>query len=81
MSGGKLCKATDDGVKLSAQRWYLKIESRGSQIGEGNTSEAKPMEFDIKLLDDEPTGIDDITVTRTPLRNSSEAIYTSMVCV
>ena len=75
LSGGKLCKATDDGVKLSAQRWYLKIESRGSQVGEGNTSEAKPMEFDIKLLDDEATGIDEITVTRTPLKNISEAIY------
>ena len=75
MSGGKLCKATDDGVKLSAQRWYLKITSLGSQVDGGSTSEAKPMEFDIKLLDDESTDIDDITVTRTPLRNSSEAIY------
>ena len=75
MSGGKLCKATNDQVILPAQRWYLKIESRGSQVGGGNTSYGKPMEFDIKLLDDEPTGIDEITVTRTPLKNSVEAIY------
>ena len=75
MSGGKLCKAVDDGVKLSPQRWYLKIESLGSQVDGGNTSNAKAMEFDIKLLDDEATGIDEITVTRTPLRNSVEAIY------
>ncbi|MCQ2075612.1 MAG: leucine-rich repeat domain-containing protein [Bacteroidaceae bacterium] len=75
LSDGKLCKATDDNVKLSAQRWYLSIESLGSQIDDANTSYAKPMEFDIKLLDDEPTGIDEITVTRTPLKNRSEAIY------
>ena len=75
LSGGSLCRATDDNVKLSAQRWYLSIESLGSQVDEGNTSYAKPMEFDIKLLDDEATDIDEITVTRTPLRNSSEAIY------
>lgn len=75
LSGGKLCRATDDNVKLSAQRWYLSIESLGSQVDGGNTSYAKPMEFDIKLLDDEATGIDEITVTRTPLKNSVEAIY------
>ena len=75
MSGGKLCKAENDEVKLFAQRWYLKITSLGSQVDGGNTSYGKPMEFDIKLLDDEPTGIDEITVTRTPLKNSSEAIY------
>ena len=75
MSGGKLCKATDDKVKLSAQRWYLKIESRGSQIGDYNNVGAKAFSFDVKLLDDEATGIDEITVTRTPLKNSVEAIY------
>ena len=74
MSGGKLCKAVDDGVKLSAQRWYLSIESLGSQFGD-NIYNAKAMEFDIKLLDDETTGIDEITVTRTLLKNRSEAIY------
>ena len=75
MSGGKLCKANNDEVVLSPQRWYLKIESLGSQVDGGNTSYAKAKEFDIKLLDDETTGIDEITVTRTPLRNSVEAIY------
>ena len=75
MSGGKLCKAEDDEVKLSAQRWYLSIKSLGSQVDGGSTSDVKAMEFDIKLLDDEATDIDEITVTRTPLRNSSEAIY------
>ena len=75
LSEGRLYKATNDNVKLSAQRWYLSIESLGSQVDGGNTSYAKPMEFDIKLLDDEATGIDEITVTRTPLRNSSEAVY------
>ena len=75
LSDGSLYRATDDNVKLSAQRWYLSIESLGSQVDGGNTSDAKPMEFDIKLLDDEATDIDEITVTRTPLRNSSEAIY------
>ena len=75
MSGGKLCKAEDDEVKLSAQRWYLKITSLGSQVDGGNTSDVKAMEFDIKLLDDEPTGIDEITVTRTPLTDDSETIY------
>ena len=75
MSGGKLCKAENDEVKLSAQRWYLKITSLGSQVDGGSTSYAKAKEFDIKLLDDEPTGIDEITVTRTPLKNSVEAIY------
>ena len=75
LSDGKLCRATDDGVKLSAQRWYLSIKSLGSQVDGGNTSDVKAMEFDIKLLDDEATDIDEITVTRTPLKNSSEAIY------
>lgn len=75
MSGGKLCKAEDDEIVLSPQRWYLKITSLGSQVDGGNTSYAKAKEFDIKLLDDEPTGIDEITVTRTPLKNISEAIY------
>ena len=75
LSGGKLCRATDDNVKLSAQRWYLSIESLGSQVDGGNTSDVKAMEFDIKLLDDEATDIDEITVTRTPLKNCSEAIY------
>ena len=75
LSDGSLCRATDDNVKLSAQRWYLSIESLGSQVDGGNTSDVKAMEFDIKLLDDEATGIDEITVTRTPLRNSVEAIY------
>lgn len=75
LSDGSLCKATDDNVKLSAQRWYLSIESLGSQIDGGNTSYAKAMDFNIKLLDDEATGIDEITVTRTPLKNSVEAIY------
>lgn len=74
MSGGKLCRATDDNVKLSAQRWYLSIESLGSQFGD-DIYNVKAKEFDIKLLDDEATGIDEITVTRTPLRNSVEAIY------
>ena len=74
MSGGKLCRATDDNVKLSAQRWYLSIESLGSQFGD-NIYNAKAMEFDIKLLDDETTGIDEVTVTRTPLKNCSEAVY------
>ena len=75
MSGGKLCKAEDDEVKLSAQRWYLKITSLGSQVDGGSTSYAKAKEFDIKLLDDEATGIDEITVTRTPLHSSSDAVY------
>ena len=75
LSDGSLYRATDDNVKLSAQRWYLSIESLGSQVDEGNTSYAKPMEFDIKLLDDEATGIDEITVTRTPLHSSSDAVY------
>ena len=75
MSGGKLCKAVDDGVKLSAQRWYLSIESLGSQFGDGDPSYARAMEFDIKLLNDEATGIDEITVTRTPLTDDSETIY------
>ena len=75
MSGGKLCKAENDEIVLSPQRWYLKIESLGSQVDGGNTSDVKAMEFDIKVLDDEATDIDEITVTRTPLRNSSEAIY------
>ena len=75
MSGGKLCKANNDEVVLSPQRWYLKIESLGSQVDGGNTSDVKAMEFDIKVLDDEATDIDEITVTRTPLRDSSEAIY------
>ena len=75
MSGGKLCKAENDEVVLLPQRWYLKITSLGSQVDGGNTSYGKAKEFDIKLLDDEPTGIDEITVTRTPLRNSVEAIY------
>ena len=75
LSGGSLYRATDDNVKLSAQRWYLSIESLGSQVDEGYTSDVKAMEFDIKLLDDEATDIDEITVTRTPLKNSSEAIY------
>lgn len=75
LSDGKLCRATDDNVKLSAQRWYLSIESLGSQVDGANTSYAKPMEFDIRLLDDETTDIDEITVTRTPLQNSSEAMY------
>ena len=75
LSDGSLCRATDDNVKLSAQRWYLSIESLGSQVDGGNTSYAKAMDFNIKLLDDEATGIDEITVTRTPLKNRSEAIY------
>ena len=75
LSGGKLCRATDGNVKLSAQRWYLKIESLDSQFGDYSNVGVKAMEFDIKLLDDEATDIDEITVTRTPLRNSSEAIY------
>lgn len=76
MSGGKLCKAEDDNVALSPQRWYLKIESLGSQVDdESGSANAKAMQFDIKLLDDEATGIDEITVTRTPLKNSVEAIY------
>ena len=75
LSDGSLCRATDDNVKLSAQRWYLSIESLGSQVDGANTSYAKPMEFDIRLLDDETTDIDEITVTRTPLQNSSEAMY------
>ena len=75
MSGGKLCKAEDDEVVLLPQRWYLKIKSLGSQVDGGNTSYAKAKEFDIKLLDDEATGIEEITVTRTPLKNRSEAIY------
>ncbi len=74
MSGGKLCKAENDEIVLSPQRWYLSIESLGSQFDD-NIYNAKAMEFDIKLLDDEATGIDEITVTRTPLRNISEAIY------
>ncbi|MBQ0142067.1 MAG: leucine-rich repeat domain-containing protein [Prevotellaceae bacterium] len=75
LSDGKLCKATDDNVKLSAQRWYLSIESLGSQFGDYNNVGAKAFSFDVKLLDDEATGIDEITVTRTPLKNRSEAIY------
>ena len=75
LSEGSLCKATDDNVKLSAQRWYLSIESLGSQVDGGSTSYAKAMLFDIKVLDDEATGIDEITVTRTPLKNRSEAVY------
>ena len=75
LSDGSLCRATNDGVRLSAQRWYLSIESLGSQVDGGYTSDVKAMEFDIKLLDDEATDIDEITVTRTPLRNSVEAIY------
>lgn len=75
MSGGKLCRATDDNVKLSAQRWYLAVESLGSQVDDGDPSYARAMEFDIKLLNDEATGIDEITVTRTPLTDDSETIY------
>lgn len=75
MSGGKLCKAVDDGVKLSAQRWYLTVESLGSQFDDDDPSYARAMEFDIKLLNDEATGIDEITVTRTPLTDDSETIY------
>ena len=75
LSGGSLYRATDDNVKLSAQRWYLSIESLGSQVDGGYTSDVKAMEFDIKLLDDEATNIDEITVTRTPLKISVEAIY------
>ena len=75
MSGGKLCKAEDDEVKLFAQRWYLSIESLGSQFGDYNNVGAKAFSFDVKLLDDEATGIDEITVTRTPLKNRSEAVY------
>ena len=75
LSEGSLCRATDDNVKLSAQRWYLSIESLGSQFGDYNNVGAKAFSFDVKLLDDEATGIDEITVTRTPLKNSVEAIY------
>ena len=76
LSDGKLCRATDDNVKLSAQRWYLCIESLGSQVDdESGSANAKAMQFDIKLLDDEATGIDEITVTRTPLHSSSDAVY------
>ena len=76
MSGGKLCKAEDDNVALWPQRWYLKIESLGSQVDdESGSANAKAMQFDIKLLDDEATGIDEITVTRTPLHSSSDAVY------
>ena len=74
MSGGKLSKAGNDTDVLSAQRWYLHIESRGSQIDNGGYSNT-PMQFDIRLLDDDATGIDEITVTRTPLKDSSNALY------
>ena len=75
MSGGKLCMAEDDNVALSPQRWYLSVESLGSQFGDIDYVGAKLRQFDIKLLDGDATGIDEITVTRTPLQNSGEAIY------
>lgn len=74
MSGGKLSKAGNDTAVLSPQRWYLQIESRGSQIDNGGYSD-KSMQFDILLLDGGTTGIDEITVTRTPLQNGNDAIY------
>ena len=75
LSEGKLYKVADDDVKLSAQRWYLSVESLDSQFGDDSTIDAKAMQFDIKLLDDDPTSIDEITITRTPLKNSGDAIY------
>ena len=75
MSGGKLCKAENDDIALSPQRWYLKIETLDSQFEDNSNAYAKAMQFDIKVLDDEATGIDEITVTRTPLKNRSEAVY------
>ena len=60
LSEGKLYKVTDDDVTLSAQRWYLSVESLDSQFGDDSTVDAKPMQFDIKLLDDNPTGIEKI---------------------
>ena len=75
LSEGKLYKVTDDDVTLSAQRWYLSVESLDSQFGDDSTIDAKAMQFDIKLLDDDPTSIDEITTTRTPLKNNDDAIY------
>lgn len=75
MSGGKLCMAEDDNVALSPQRWYLSVESLGSQFGDIDNVGAKLRQFDIKLLDGDVTGIEEITITRTPLQNSGEAIY------
>ncbi len=57
MSGGKLCMAEDDNVALSPQRWYLSVESLGSQFGDIDNVGAKAFSFDVKLLDDEITGI------------------------
>mgnify|MGYP003312175879 CR=1 FL=1 len=60
MSGGKLCQAMDDMVELPAQRWYLKINSLGSQIIDvGNP--AKAIDFEIKVIDDEPSGIENVS--------------------
>ena len=75
MSGGRLCKAEDDDISLSPQRWYMTVESRGSQIDTGGTLLSKALLFDIKLLPDETTGIDKITITKTPLQNNDDAIY------
>lgn len=67
--------AEDDNVALSPQRWYLSVESLGSQFGDIDYVGAKLRQFDIKLLDGDVTGIEEITITRTPLQNSGEAIY------
>ncbi|MDO5447878.1 MAG: MBG domain-containing protein, partial [Prevotellaceae bacterium] len=69
MSGGRLSKAENDEIPLSPQRWYLTMEDLGSQISDGTSgSSAKENSFDIKVIDDDNvTGIDEITVSRTPI--------------
>ena len=74
MSGGKLCKASNDTDILSPQRWYLTMKDYFSMTEEGSAS-AKAFSFDIKVLDEEATGIGEISVSRTPMAEGSKAAY------
>lgn len=77
LNGGQLCEAANDEQQLKAQRWYLTRENLGSYLEEETSSSALSRPINIRVIDGETTGIEEIGVisSSSSEKQSATGIY------